>query len=129
MHPPPHDQPATAAGRPGGLAPRGWTRLLGVLLGCLLVAACTSPTGRQTATPSQKPSAEPAQRDYWPTAGWRTAPPGDQGMDPAALHDLDTQVPQRYPQVRSVLVVRHGTWCTSATGRGSTPPTAKSSTR
>jgi CubicO group peptidase (beta-lactamase class C family) len=29
-------------------------------------------------------------------------------MDPQALDDLDTQVPQQYPQVRSVLVVRHG---------------------
>jgi CubicO group peptidase (beta-lactamase class C family) len=29
-------------------------------------------------------------------------------MDPQLLGDLDTQVPQRYPQVRSLLVVRHG---------------------
>ena len=29
-------------------------------------------------------------------------------MDPAVLDDLDTQVPDNYPQVRSVLVVRHG---------------------
>jgi CubicO group peptidase (beta-lactamase class C family) len=29
-------------------------------------------------------------------------------MDPQVLDDLDTQVPQRYPQVRSLLVVRHG---------------------
>jgi CubicO group peptidase (beta-lactamase class C family) len=29
-------------------------------------------------------------------------------MDPQVLDDLDTQVPDRYPQVRSLLVVRHG---------------------
>jgi CubicO group peptidase (beta-lactamase class C family) len=29
-------------------------------------------------------------------------------MDPQVLHDLDTQIPQQYPQVRSLLVVRHG---------------------
>jgi CubicO group peptidase (beta-lactamase class C family) len=29
-------------------------------------------------------------------------------MDPAVLDGLDTQVPDRYPQVRSLLVVRHG---------------------
>jgi CubicO group peptidase (beta-lactamase class C family) len=98
----------TAAGRPGGVTRQGWWRLLGVLLVCLLVAACTSPDGRQATATSQKPSAGPTQRDYWPTAGWRTAAPGDQGMDPAVLDDLDTQVPERYPQVRSVLVVRHG---------------------
>jgi CubicO group peptidase (beta-lactamase class C family) len=78
-----------------------------VLLVGLLVAACTSPNGRQQPATSQ-PSAAPAQRDYWPTAGWRTAAPDQQGMDPQVLDDLDTQVPQHYPQVRSLLVVRHG---------------------
>jgi CubicO group peptidase (beta-lactamase class C family) len=29
-------------------------------------------------------------------------------MDPAVLDDVDTKVPDLYPQVRSVLVVRHG---------------------
>jgi hypothetical protein len=50
--------------------------------------------------------ADPA--DYWPTAGWRTAAPNVEGMDPAVLDELDTKVPDRYPQVRSLLVVRHG---------------------
>jgi CubicO group peptidase (beta-lactamase class C family) len=46
--------------------------------------------------------------DYWPTAGWRTAAPKDHGLDSAALAELDHQVASAYPQVRSVLVVRHG---------------------
>ena len=46
--------------------------------------------------------------DYWPTAGWRTAAPDQQGMNPAVLDDLNTVVPNFYPQVRSVLVIRHG---------------------
>jgi Beta-lactamase len=101
-----------------------------VLLGCLLAAvACTSPDRGQATATSRQPSAGPTQRDYWPTAGWRTAAPGDQGMDPQLPGDLDTQVPERYPQVRSRLVVRHGYWSTNATGTGSTPPTARSSTR
>jgi CubicO group peptidase (beta-lactamase class C family) len=29
-------------------------------------------------------------------------------MDPAVLEDLNTSVPNYYPQVRSVLVIRHG---------------------
>jgi hypothetical protein len=73
----------------------------------VLAAACTSPD-RQEATATSQASAAPAQRDYWPTAGWRTAAPAGQGMDPAVLDDLDTKVPDFYPQVRSVLVVRHG---------------------
>ena len=95
------------AGRPGGVIRQESWRLLGVLLVCLLAAACTSPDGRR-ATATSQPSAAPAQRDYWPTAGWRTAAPSQQGMDPQVLDDLDTQVPERYPQVRSFLVVRHG---------------------
>jgi CubicO group peptidase (beta-lactamase class C family) len=85
-----------------------WTRLLVAGLGCVLAAACTTSTDRQAATATSQASAAPVERDYWPTAGWRTAAPAEQGMDPAVLDDLDTQVPESYPQVRSVLVVRHG---------------------
>jgi CubicO group peptidase (beta-lactamase class C family) len=86
---------------------RRWTRLLVAGLGCVLAAACTS-TDRQEATGTSQASSTPTERDYWPTAGWRTAAPAEQGMDPAVLDDLDTQVSDNYPQVRSVLVVRHG---------------------
>jgi CubicO group peptidase (beta-lactamase class C family) len=72
------------------------------------VSSCTASTDRQEATGTSQASAGPTQRDYWPTAGWRTAAPDQQGMDPAVLDDLDTIVPASYPQVRSVLVVRHG---------------------
>jgi CubicO group peptidase (beta-lactamase class C family) len=83
---------------------RRWIRLAVVGLACVLAAACTG-TDSQEAT--RAPEA-PARRGYWPTAGWKTAAPAEQGMDPAVLDDLDTKVPEFYPQVRSVLVVRHG---------------------
>jgi len=86
---------------------RGWARLLVAGLGCVLAAACTTGTDRQEATGTGQPAGA-TRRDYWPTAGWRTAAPAEQGMDPAVLDDLDTIVPASYPQVRSVLVVRHG---------------------
>ena len=72
-----------------------------------LLAACTSPGNGQATATSQGPAA-PTPRAYWPTAGWRTATPADQGMDPAVVGALDAKVRDRYPQVRSVLVVRHG---------------------
>ena len=54
------------------------------------------------------PSEAAVPRDYWPTAGWRTASPQDHGIDSAALAEIEDQVAKAYPQVRSVLVVRHG---------------------
>jgi CubicO group peptidase (beta-lactamase class C family) len=81
---------------------------LGVLLACVLVAACTSPAGRRSAASSQPRQHGLARRDYWPTSGWRTAAPAAQGMDPAVLDDLDTKAPAYHSQVRSLLVVRHG---------------------
>jgi CubicO group peptidase (beta-lactamase class C family) len=86
---------------------RRWARLLVAALACVLAAACTGTDGQET-TATTRASAGPAQRDYWPTAGWRAAAPAEQGMDPAVLDDLDTMVPASYPKVRSLLVVRHG---------------------
>jgi CubicO group peptidase (beta-lactamase class C family) len=104
-------QDAPAVARPPVRLDGGhrWRSLLAVLLGCLLAAACTSPNGgrRATAT-SQQPSAAPTRRDYWPTTGWRTAPPKAEGMDPSILATIPGNVSSLYPQVRSVLVVRHG---------------------
>jgi CubicO group peptidase (beta-lactamase class C family) len=82
--------------------------LLGVLLACVLVAACTGSAGQRSTATSQPRPPDLAQRDYWPTTGWRTAAPAAQGMDPAVLDDLDTKVPASHPQVLSLLVVRHG---------------------
>jgi CubicO group peptidase (beta-lactamase class C family) len=90
----------------GAIAYRRPWLLIAVLV-CLLPAACTSPDSGQ-ATATSKGTAGPTQRDYWPTAGWRTAAPKDQGMDPAVVGELDTKVAGSYPQVRSLLIVRHG---------------------
>jgi CubicO group peptidase (beta-lactamase class C family) len=96
------DRHPTASTRPR------WTRLLVAGLGCVLAAACTTSTDPTEATGTSQAAAAPTQRDYWPTAGWRNVAPDQQGMDPAVLDDLDTMVPDLYPQVRSVLVVRRG---------------------
>jgi CubicO group peptidase (beta-lactamase class C family) len=83
------------------------SRLMAAGLACVLAAACTSPV-REEATATSAASPSPIQRDYWPTAGWRTAGPDQQGMDLAVWEDLNTAVPNFYSQVRSVLVIRHG---------------------
>jgi CubicO group peptidase (beta-lactamase class C family) len=77
-----------------------------VVLASLLAAACTSQQREQPA-PTSRSAALAGQRDYWPTAGWRTAQPAEAGMDPKVLAVLDTNVAY-HPQLRSLLVVRHG---------------------
>src|SRR5918993_4460033 len=87
-------------GRSAIASRRPW--LLVAVLVCLLAAACTSPDSRQSTPTSQRP-AGPTQRAYWPTAGWRTAAPAGQGIDPAVGGELDAKGSGSYPQVRRLL--------------------------
>ena len=86
----------------------GVGRLAVIVLVCLFAAACTASRPDTQPTPEPSLPAAPVERDYWPTAGWRTAAPEDHGMDPAPLGMVEDQVAKAYPQVRSVLIVRHG---------------------
>jgi len=88
-------------------ARRCWPGLVLVALAVVL-AACTSPGGQRSKGSSQQGSAAPSQRDYWPTSGWRTASPQAEGMDPTVLATIAGNVASLHPEIRSVLVVRHG---------------------
>jgi hypothetical protein len=79
-----------------------------ITLVCSLLAACTSSSSDTHPTLDPSPSVAAVTRDYWPTVGWRTAPPTDHGIDPKALAEIGGQVDKAYPQIRSVLIVRHG---------------------
>lgn len=81
-------------------------RLLAAGLACLVATACSSPAAGDV-TISAPPSTA-VQRDYWPTSGWRTANPAEHGMDPSLLAELDARARDDFPQVNSMLVVRHG---------------------
>ncbi len=48
------------------------------------------------------------ERDYWPTDGWRTSTPAEQGMNAETLAGISEYVEENMPYARSVLVVRHG---------------------
>jgi CubicO group peptidase (beta-lactamase class C family) len=67
------------------------------LIGATMAACTDSAPAPAEATPA-----------FWPTAGWRTAEPQSQGVDPAALAQLDHQIDTTFTEVRSVLIVRHG---------------------
>jgi CubicO group peptidase (beta-lactamase class C family) len=51
---------------------------------------------------------QPKNRDYWPTAGWRTSTPEKQGMDPAKLIIADEFIQNRLPDAFSLLVIKNG---------------------
>lgn len=51
---------------------------------------------------------QPKKREYWPTSGWKTSTPEQQGMDPAKLLVADEFIQNRLPDVFSLLVVKNG---------------------
>lgn len=54
------------------------------------------------------PDTAAAPRDYWPTNGWRTSAPQDQGLDPAKLAAAQAYLDEQVPHLDSLLVARHG---------------------
>jgi CubicO group peptidase (beta-lactamase class C family) len=97
--------------------------ILSILL-VLLLGACTSQTptaSPPTATPvppTPTPTVAPApiERDYWPTDGWRTSTPEEQGMDSEQLAELMDylQGPTGFT-IHSLLIIRNGYLVTDAT--------------
>ena len=52
--------------------------------------------------------AQPKEREYWPTKGWKTSIPEKQGMDSAKLLIADEFIQNRLPDAYSLLVVKNG---------------------
>jgi CubicO group peptidase (beta-lactamase class C family) len=79
-----------------------------LLLLCILAAI---PSGCQV-QPSREPSATPQPAldapDTWPTAGWRTSSPAEQGMDAAKLSEMLEAVKSQNLNLHSLLVIRNG---------------------
>lgn len=66
---------------------------LGILLAAALLVSCSTPVD------------EP---DYWPTEGWRTATPEEQGMSSAQLAAIFDYVAEEELEIHSILIVRNG---------------------
>lgn len=73
---------------------------LRVLALAVICAACSAPPP-ETATAVAEP-------DYWPTEGWRSATPEEQGMNSGKLAELLATVRERELAIDSVLVIRNG---------------------
>jgi len=78
----------------------------------LIVSGCRAgsslPTSNVTASPSTAASMPTAGGPYWPTAGWRTALPQSQGMDPEKLRQMFAAIEGQNLNVRSLVIVRNG---------------------
>jgi len=51
---------------------------------------------------------QPKKREYWPTSGWKTSTPKQQGMDSAKLLIADEFIQNRLPDAFSLLVIKNG---------------------
>lgn len=89
------------------------------LVGCrdAVPTSISSPAPTISAMPG---SALPAPA-YWPTQGWRTSSPSEQGMDGARLGQMIEAVKTQNLTLHSLLVIRHG-YLVSETYFGDTRP-------
>lgn len=54
------------------------------------------------------PACSAAPCEYWPTNGWRSSAPQDQGMEAAILKKMSNYLERELPKLNSLIVVRHG---------------------
>ncbi len=105
---------------------RNLARLLCLSALVVLAAGCTRamPVVTSTAVPATPPAATPlatlasqpapagmpavAVPDYWPTNGWRTSTPDQQGMDARKLTQMLDDAKQQNLKLDSLLVLRNG---------------------
>jgi CubicO group peptidase (beta-lactamase class C family) len=72
----------------------------------VILAGCSSSSA--TVLPSNVPTVTSAVDAYWPTDGWRTSSPEEQGMDSQRLTQMLTTIQQRHLNLHSLLIVRNG---------------------
>jgi len=77
---------------------------------CLLAAllGCRSPRSMGEEPGAATPGAFLAEPAYWPTRGWRTSTPEEQGMDGRQLARMLEAVKEHGLELHSLLVIRHG---------------------
>jgi CubicO group peptidase (beta-lactamase class C family) len=107
------------------------TRFLSLLCALTLLAGCASPAttavappaptstpGVRSATPETPgtaslaatvvPTSTAASAAYWPTQGWRTSSPEEQGMDAQQLAEMLKVIKEKKLNLHSLLIIRNG---------------------
>lgn len=59
-------------------------------------------------TPPDRAAVTLPERTYWPTDGWRTSTPEEQGMDSELLTEMLAYIEENRVRIHSVTIVRHG---------------------
>jgi len=77
-----------------------------IVAGCVPIPATVIPSDAPTPAPTSAPTA--ATGAYWPTNGWRTSTPEEQGMDSQMLAHMVAEIKERQMNVHSLLVIRNG---------------------
>ncbi len=83
-----------------------------ICLACCLSILVSGCGGRPSpVTPAQVATLEPAPAagSIWPTQGWRTSSPEEQGVDHGMLAAMLAEVEQKKLNLQSLLVIRNGT--------------------
>jgi CubicO group peptidase (beta-lactamase class C family) len=87
-------------------------RKLGIALTVITFLAGCSPVSPAPTLPAATPAAvTPAgavAAAYWPTSGWLSTTPEEQGMDSATLAQMVEHIQQRKLDLHSLLIVRNG---------------------
>jgi CubicO group peptidase (beta-lactamase class C family) len=80
-----------------------------VIVLAALLAGCAAPAVAPMPAPTLTPvAAAPSAPAYWPTNGWRTTTPEEQGMDSEKLADMLEHIQAENLNLHSLLIVRHG---------------------
>jgi CubicO group peptidase (beta-lactamase class C family) len=94
----------------------GLTAAVHAIFLLLALGACANQNATPTVTPvpeptptSVPPTAAPSGPQYWPTGGWRTSTPEEQGIDSEQLAELmDYLLEQQGTDIDSLMIVRNG---------------------
>ena len=80
------------------------TRFLLLWAICMAMVGCSRPQPTEVWTPGSGPTSG----SYWPTEGWRTSTPEEQGMDSQKLAQMLKAAKRQRLDLHSLLVIRHG---------------------
>lgn len=79
-------------------------RLISILIVFLILFSAAGCSGRVEGPDKDSPVGAAS----WPTVEWSTSTPEQQGLDSSILSKADKRIKENYPNVYSLLVVRHG---------------------